>query len=316
MNKSDYFNKWIELDEKVANAKDDNHLIIYVKAECYNNIFISNNRKNNRMFMIEFYPITLMDYKTMKVNGINISVEDNNNLDENKKYLVFKNDNPKMDDAFIAFSITVISNLYKSSNDETTLSQVEQILKDYKNFFAFRKSMDKKEEQGLVAELDYLNRLIEINDESVVINWTGSEKNKHDFVFENKAIEIKSTRNQEQSIVSISNENQLCKGKLDELLLKLYIFDENDTGKTVGYYIKYIYEKLKSFQYKKMFLSKLYLHNIEPLEYEGTYKFVIEEVRSYVVDDNFPRIDRDNIPTEAYDVKYKLNLSNIKFEKE
>lgn len=316
MNKGEYFKKWLELDEKVLSSEENESLTIFVKGACYNNIFISNNKNNHRLFMIEFLPSTLEGYKPININGISISIKDNKKIDASKKYLVFENDDVKMDDAFVAFSVTVISNLNDSNNDASTLSQIEQILKDYKNFFSFKKTMDKKEEQGLMAELDYLDKLLSKSGESVIINWAGSEKNKHDFVFENKAIEIKSTRNQEQSIVSISNENQLYKGKLDELLLKLYVFDENDTGKTVDFYIKKIYDSLKSYKYKKLFISKLCMHNIEPLEYKGNYKFVIECIKSFNVDDKFPKIDKSNIPTEAYDVKYKLNLSNISYVKE
>lgn len=316
MNKGDYFKKWIELDEKVNQNPNDESITIFVKGYCYNNIFITNDKKNHRMFMIEFYPQSLNGYKPMNINGINITIKDNTKLDANKKYLVFENSNEKMDDAFIAFSVTVIGSLNNCGTDAETLSQVEQILKDYKNFFAFRKSMDKIEEQGLIAELDYLDRLIDKYGDGVVVNWTGSEKNKHDFIFDDRAVEIKSTLNQEQSIVSISNENQLHVGKLNELKLKLYVFDENSNGKTVDYYIKKIYEKLVSFQSKKLFVSKICMHKIDPFEYKGNYKFDIEMVKSYIIDEKFPRIDKSNIPSEAYDVKYKLNLSNITYEKE
>ena len=316
MNKGDYFKKWIELDEKVNQNPNDESITIFVKGYCYNNIFITNDKKNHRMFMIEFYPQSLNGYKPMNINGINITIKDNTKLDANKKYLVFENSNEKMDDAFIAFSVTVIGSLNNCGTDAETLSQVEQILKDYKNFFAFRKSMDKIGEQGLIAELDYLDRLIDKYGDGVVVNWTGSEKNKHDFIFDDRAVEIKSTLNQEQSIVSISNENQLHVGKLNELKLKLYVFDENSNGKTVDYYIKKIYEKLVSFQSKKLFVSNICMHKIDPFEYKGNYKFDIEMVKSYIIDEKFPRIDKSNIPSEAYDVKYKLNLSNITYEKE
>ena len=63
MNKGDYFKKWIELDEKVSQNPNDESITIFVKGDCYNNIFITNDKKNHRMFMIEFYPQSLNGYK-------------------------------------------------------------------------------------------------------------------------------------------------------------------------------------------------------------------------------------------------------------
>lgn len=317
MSKIDYFKKWIELDEKVYENLNNDSITIYLKANCYNNVFITNDKNNHRMFMIEFHNKSLNGYKPIFINGINIFIDNNTKIDPNKKYLIFENTNPKMDDAFIAFSISVIGDLKKCDSDTETLFQIEKILKDYKNFFSFKKNMKKMEEQGLVAELDYLNKLIDKFNDNAVNAWNGCEKNKHDFIFDdNKAIEIKSTLNEEQSIVSISNENQLEVGKLEELKLKLYVFNENDNGKTVDYYINKIYNKLASFQSKKTFMSKIYMHKIDPYTYKGKYKFDIEVIKSYTVNDSFPRIDKSNISFEVYDVKYKLNLSSIPYDKE
>lgn len=313
---TNYFAKWAELDEKVRQNLNDSKITIFVKGDCNNNIFITNDKKNHRSFMVEFNNESLSGYKPIVINGINIFVRDDANFDSTKKYLVFENLDDKMENAFIAFSVTIISNLKNCDTDSKTLFQIEQILKDYKDFFSFKKNIDKKDEQGLIAELDYLNRLIDKLSEKAVINWTGPEKNKHDFTFPDEAIEIKSTLNEEQSIVTISNENQLDIGKLKGLKLKLYVFNENSAGETVDFYINKIYKKLISFEVKKIFIAKICMYKINPLEYKGIYKFNIESIKSYQVDDNFPRINKSNIPSEIYDVKYKLNLSNLKYEKE
>lgn len=313
---TNYFAKWAELDEKVRQNLNDSKITIFVKGDCNNNIFITNDKENHRSFMVEFNSKSLRGYKPIVINGIDIFIRDDANFDSTKKYLVFENLDGKMENAFIAFSVTIISNLKNCDTDSKTLFQIEQILKDYKDFFSFKKNIDKKDEQGLIAELDYLNRLIDKLSEKAVINWTGPEKNKHDFTFPDEAIEIKSTLNEEQSIVTISNENQLDIGKLKGLKLKLYVFNENSAGETVDFYINRIYKKLISFEVKKIFIAKICMYKINPLEYKGIYKFNIESIKSYQVDDNFPRINKSNIPSEIYDVKYKLNLSNLKYEKE
>lgn len=317
MIKSDFFKKWIDLDHQVFKSKSDDNYIIYVQGECYNNIFISNSKKNNRVFYIEFSPSTLKNYNPPTVNGVKISVKENANIDENKLYLVFENENIELDDAFIGFSVTVMNCLSNCKSDIDTITRVEQILKDYHNFFSFKKDLGKDVEQGLLAELSFLSYLIDNKGEEIIVNWFGPEKNKRDFLFNNVAVEIKSTRNQEQDIIHISNENQLDKNNLEKLYIRLYIYDENDLGNDVSKMIKEIYDKLNNITMKKMFISKLSLFNIQPLEYQAKYKFKEEGIHTYDINDDFPKLTKYNIPKSIYDVKYKINLSGVSYiEKE
>jgi hypothetical protein len=317
MIKSDFFKKWIDLDRQIFKSKSNDNYIIYVQGECYNNIFISNSKKNNRVFYIEFSPNTLKNYNPPTVTGVKICVKDNPNIDENKLYLVFENENIELDDAFIGFSVTVMNSLSDCKNDIDTITRVEQILKDYHNFFSFKKDLGKDAEQGLLAELSFLSYLIDIKGEEVVTNWFGPEKNKRDFLFHEIAVEIKSTRNQEQDIIHVSNENQLDKNDLEKLYIRLYIYDENDLGNDVSKMIKEIYDKLNNVAMKKLFISKLCMFNIQPLEYQAKYKFKEEGIHTYDINDEFPKLTKYNIPKSIYDVKYKINLSGVSYiEKE
>lgn len=311
----DYFLKWNELDLEINRSRATGYLTKYISVISNNNVFITNNENNQRMLSIEFSPDTLKDYKPIDVNGINIEVKKNSKLNKQKLYLVLSNSDPKLDMAFIGFTVLIIDSIINCKDDISTLRQIEKALKDYHDYFSFSKQMSKMEEQGLLAELLYLSDLIDSKGEQVVNCWFGCEKNKRDFIVDEAGIEIKSTRNQEQNIVHISNENQLEKGSLDKLLLRLYVFDENESGQSVSEYIHRIYEKIESYNYKKLFLTKLMLHKIDPLNYVSRYVFQNEVIYEYDINDDFPKICRENIPAQAYDVKYKLNLSGIPYIK-
>ncbi len=313
MNNVNYFLKWIELDKTVEENEDWNAKIKYLPVADCNNIFISNDKKFNRSFLIEFTPYIIKDYKPKKVNGIKIEIKKNDSLDKNKLYLVLSNVEKKLDDTFIGFSAFIFERLENTTNEIDTMRKVEEALIDYHDFFSFKKEMTKDNEQGLIAELNFLSDLIDKYGEEAVYYWVGSEKNKRDFIINDKAVEIKSTRNQEQDIISVSNENQLDPQGLTTLYLRLYIFDENENGREVSYFIKLIADKIKSYEIKKVFFSKIAMHGIDPSAYVGKYKFYIEGIHTYVVDDGFPRIKKSNCSERIYDVKYRLNLSGIDY---
>lgn len=313
----DCFKKWIELDLEVKQQPTEESVTMYLPISSYNNVFITNNKNYKRSFSIEFSHSTIYDYKPRNVNGISIEIKKNDMLNKDRLYLVLSNNYKEHDDTFIGFSAFVFDALLNSISDIDSLKRIEKVLEEYHNFFGYEKKISKDKEQGLMAELIYLNELIDKDGEFRIINWFGSEKNKRDFIFDNYGVEIKSTRYQEQDIIHVSNENQLDAWDFDKLLLKLYIFDENELGQDVSFYIRLIYSKLISFEIKKIFLAKVSMREIDPLSYEGHYKFRLESIHTYIVDDKFPKITKRDIPANAFDVKYRLNLSGIAYlEKE
>ena len=63
--------------------------------------------------------------------------------------------------------------------------------------------------------------------------WEGIYKNKHDFVYENNAVEIKTTKNQSRLDIKISNENQLLSMNNEKLELVVYKLDKVEAGKSI-----------------------------------------------------------------------------------
>lgn len=309
---TDYFNKWNELDKSIKSNSSKERITKFIPTNSANNVFISNTYKLERSFSIEFNRAVLQDYSPQKVQGLKIVVKDNPKISHDKTYLIVSNQDFDNDEAFIGFSVTVFNAIEGSASEIEVLRSFENVLKNYNQYFKFARNISKQEEQGLLAELLYLNELLTQVGDSAVQYWFGLERNKRDFIIDNKGIEIKSTRNQEQDILHISNENQLDQGNLDQLLLKLYIFDENSSGLDLSLVIKDTYDRINAAEYKKMFISKINMHGIDPFNYESNNRFYLEKVKTYIINDAFPKITKGSIPSNAFDVKYKLNVSGIK----
>lgn len=310
---TDYFIKWKELDEIVEERASKDILTIYLPTDSLNNVFISNNIEKERSFSIEFERHVFEDYSLKMINGLKIEICENTNLNPDKLYMVVKNASIENDYAFIGFSVAVFDAIEGTRKNEDALYAFDKLIDEYHNFFGFEKKLSKEREQGLLAELIYLEKIIKEQGDSVVCNWNGSESNKRDFIFDGYSVEIKSTRNQEQDIIHVSNENQLDNNLHPILYLTLFVFDENTTGVSLPDYILEVYELIKKVEYKKIFIAKIAMHGINPLEYESKYKFALEKVKTYQIDDNFPKLVRNNIPNVIFDVKYKLNLSDITY---
>jgi len=307
-----YFSRWNDIDKEAKKLCCKETLTVFMPTDSKNNVFITTNQNNEHSFSIEFESLFIKSYCPPQVNGVDIKILQNNNLDKTKTYLVVINVDNKKDEAFIVFAASIFSKLENTTSDIDALEAFEKVIGDFHDFFKFKRALSKIEEQGLVAELLFLNNLISKYGEQAISFWYGCEKNKRDFIVNDISVEIKSTLNQKQDIIHISNENQLSLFDLKKLYLKLYVFDENETGTSVTKCIHETYEMLQSAEYKKLFLMKLMLQQIDPLTYESKYIFSVEIIKTYIVDDSFPKLVKECIPSNVFDVDYYINISGIK----
>lgn len=278
-----------------------------------NNVYASSNIIDDTSVLVEFDKHTLEGFNFPNFFGIELYSTKNESINPNKIYFVIKRKQECEIELFIAFSISLIQELSKSTSDVESVDTILKVLDKYKTMFSKDDSqLPKRLEQGLYCELLYLEKIIDVEGDEVIVNWVGPEANKHDFIFKDYAVEIKSTSNQEQTIIRISNENQLNKFDLSKLFLKVYTIETNPRGEYLHDIIKRISSKINNSEMYSRFLTCLLLEGIDPLVYKGKYCFKIVSEKYYDVDDNFPKIIKDNMPNEAFDVEYKLNLSGVK----
>jgi len=235
----------------------------------------------------------------------------------NKDKLFIKIQNKiENEEIFISFSSTLTDVLYESNSSYETINVFEETIKYYKDYFSNKNfQLSEKEEQGLCAELIELNNQIDEHGENVVLNWLGPNKNKRDFVFEDYAIEIKSTKNQTNTSIHISNENQLDNSfpeGIKDLFLKVYIMENNDNGFNVITCAKDVLSKLTETTIIKAFVSKLLNLKINIELYKPKAHFTIQTKNTYKITNKFPSLTSKKLPLGIHSIEYKISLDSIK----
>lgn len=174
--------------------------------------------------------------------------------------------------------------------------------------------LSNQEVKGLIGELYFLKNILfkELSYKDAIESWTGPERLKQDFILQDIWFEIKSTTSSSSS-VRISSIEQL------------------DIKKT-GYLVVIALDKTSSLDHDKITLNKLYdeicllldteqmrfdfdnklfdFGYIDRKEYDNEmYRFM--DINYYVVNDSFPRLLKEGIPSEIIEAVYELSLSGI-----
>lgn len=305
------YEKWEEIEGKIPDSR--NFVSEYFLSKFSNNkLYFGITEDRIKKIYIEFEPSVIENYKIPEITGLKIKKTKEKIIDSNKAYIVVENDKDS-DEVFLAFTSTLADNISNSKTDVKTIEKFEATIKYYKDFFSNpNKSLSDMEEQGLCGELLYLKRLIEKNGQDSVNNWLGPNKNKRDFVFENKAVEVKSTLNQIETSVTISNENQLDPSGVNELILSVFILEKNPNGDiNVTTCANDVLSLLTDVQYIKIFKSKLLQLNVDINLYNNRNSYTCQNNKNYLINDKFPSLKKSNIPSVVFSVNYKINLNSL-----
>lgn len=206
--------------------------------------------------------------------------------------------------------------LLSASDSATALAITLAHLKRWKQFLAGRggKHLSEEAVRGLFAELVFLRELIANSGSDYAVEaWLGPERSHQDFIFGNTAVEIKSLSGTERSEVRISSEDQL-EALNDNLFLRIYRLSAlvDATGAlSLNDIVTIVQSELTSAEAVTVFERKLVAHGYAPLiEYDAP-KFAISEIRTFAVDDGFPRLARSELPAGIAKVTYAIRLEAI-----
>ncbi|MCY3725682.1 MAG: PD-(D/E)XK motif protein [Rhodobacteraceae bacterium] len=242
--------------------------------------------------------------------------------DEQLRALTIKLEEQQNRDVFLKLCLDLIERVNRCEENDDVFYAICTRLKKWQSLLSGKKKnlLNAKEIQGLYAELRFLyERLIKNkpfsfqNQYNLVNSWEGPQGGQHDFVINDFAIEIKSISGNQRSKVRIHSEDQLYT-HLNELFLRIYflsVSNNEDIGESLNEIVERINKIFQDNETRDLFDTKLTLARYIDLPDYDYPKFTQIDKRTYLVNDEFPRITPDKIPEAVESVSYDLTLPGI-----
>ena len=311
----DLFCKWEELELQVESKKSYTPIFINVFSTPIVDLFIQNSLNSDYAIIIHINDNSNLEINR-EISGIKVKTYINEAVDKEKQSIIIENLDKDLTSIFKAFSATLVENLDEQLQYKEIGIIINETINGYKSYFSKTKeSLGEMEQQGLFGELSYLKEELENGNEKALDCWEGIYKNKHDFVFDDKSVEIKTTRNQTRLNILISNENQLDNTFVNELNLVVYRLEKVNIGKTI---IDLYNDILNLISQNKInqFKSKLVKAGIDFENIDNLLKFRRIQKYVFAVNEKFPKIDKTQCGDRIFEVKYHVSLDGINTIKE
>lgn len=206
----------------------------------------------------------------------------------------------------------------EDARDESeALKKFWQRYKHWQNLFAAAKNdlLSEERQRGLIGELLFLRGQI-INGRPLkesVAGWTGALKEHQDFSYGKTWYEIKTVMEQAEK-VSIQSLEQLSLERIGELVIYRLAKTAGE-GFTLNSLVNELEELLSknasaAQRFKVLLFQTGYVGREE--YHEQSYRLV--ENMNFTVDENFPRLTKNNLPPAIIEASYSLNLRGLKEE--
>lgn len=220
-------------------------------------------------------------------------------------------------DLFFGMCDTLIDSLRDVADSATALAVTLAHLRRWKAFLSGRNArlLSPEEIRGLFAELHILRLLYKdtLTQSAAVDAWCGPDNSHQDFIFSNRAIEVKSLSGRERSAFRISSEDQL-ESLSDELFLLVQrLISQPDTGSglSLNNMVELIDSELTDADAIEQFSDKLTGMGYVPLGEYDTPRFIASGFQGYRVTDGFPRLIRSELPIGIAKVSYEVLLEAV-----
>ncbi|WP_110953775.1 PD-(D/E)XK motif protein [Anaerosinus massiliensis] len=234
--------------------------------------------------------------------------------DDVTEYVLLKQSYQSEGNIFQIISEDIRMVLEKLEDSQEVLPCFSAVLTKWRNFFLLEKDfqLSQEREQGLLGELIFLKQLLEMCGHEAITYWAGCNEETHDFYIKGNAVEVKTTAQKSPYKVNISSEYQLdTKDVLNSLYLQVFALRRSESdGFTLSDAVHDIEATLISdsqcFQQFEQKLEKYgYLKAYEELYQTG---YFIRENCMYIVDSDFPKIEKSELDTGVSNVSYIVNI--------
>ena len=234
-----------------------------------------------------------------------------------KIILLFKLLNSQYRDIFSLLCEDLIASISSVTNEAQLVRELLNRFEKWKSLFdrAASQGLTSEEQRGLFGELFFIRKFLQSNSDflSIINSWVGPEKQIRDFQHGSWSVEVKTTHGNNHQKVHISSERQLDTTNLKNLFLyHLSLETRRQSGETLNQIIDSVCEILSSDftslnRFKNKLLEAGYFDQHRHL-YEHTGYFIRQGV-FYKVENDFPRIEEEDIRNGVGDVKYSIVVS-------
>jgi hypothetical protein len=203
-------------------------------------------------------------------------------------------------------------------------NDIRVILKNYSNrlikwqslFERFsQEGLTPEQQRGLFGELHFLRKYLQAftNKLDILNTWIGTERQVRDFQSGTWAVEVKTTHGNNHQKVHISSERQLDITNLNDLFLYHISLEQmQNSGETLNDIVDSVIGILEVDNMAlNKFKSKIYevgYFDLQRSLYDGKGYFIREDI-FYKVENDFPRIQENDIRAGVGDVKYSIIIS-------
>ena len=273
---------------------------------------------NAKIFLLELDSnINIHQNYLKRFIGVEVHIIPSSN---NKKELAIILLDEELTDIFIVFIEDIINSLLDINNSEIALNIISKRINYWKKLFGKFSTnlLTPQQQRGLFGELYFLNKVLKENNYKQIINaWKAPNGTNQDFYTNAKAIEVKTSISNSQTI-KISNEYQLDISGLDKLFIAFYKLYEFPDGTTLLSLINDIRLLLNSdIDLLNVFNVKLINLGVFP-ELEVEYNEIgyrIRDEKYYNVTSEFPKITALMVNESISKISYGIDLGYcINFE--
>tara|TARA_B100000787_G_C16197385_1_gene301950 strand:+ start:4230 stop:5189 length:960 start_codon:yes stop_codon:yes gene_type:complete len=301
-----YSNPWSEMGSLEKRSFDE----LDRKFACY---WVT-NEAGKYGFLIESTENFELPEKNINLKGIHVTTGSNGNtsnfamfLEESEDWQIF---------------LALCHDLSKASENQENVTNfilaVQSRLTRWQKILQLsrKRPMSREMQMGLFTELACIKDIVEprIGIKQALNSWVGPEFDKQDFLLDNFILEIKSFRTSKSPIANISSAGQLYSEK-EPIYLVCYALTSSDNGKSILDLINHI-EKLINADLNQSTLLESFHLKLDSYGYTPVFKddepllnFLIDNINSYHVSDDFPKLTPQVVASEISNLKYGIELT-------
>lgn len=217
----------------------------------------------------------------------------------------------------LEYFCTFCEDLFQSSqeivNDAVAYKTITNRYLSWKKMFRpHAGKMTEPEIIGLIGELLFLDKEM-IPLYGVVKSlesWTGPEKTHKDFSIDNRWYEVKTISSGKSSVTIYSLEQLDSEIDGNLIVYELERMSPSFNGLKLNDIVQKIISEIGPVN-RDIFISKLELYNYDFSPSYDNYVYAEAGFASYLINDNFPRLRRNELPIEITRVQYEISLSDI-----